>query len=60
MIHFTMTGYYAGKSYCNQEKNETDTYYHPAYNEDQNNALMNKPNFCPICKQVYLSIMNED
>ena len=52
MVHFTMTGFYAGTPYCCTERNPDDEYQHPAYNREAYAAQLANPNLCPECKRM--------
>lgn len=53
MIHFTHTGFFAGVPYCGIPRNETDKFVHPPYNAMGRYNLLNSPDMCPKCKEIY-------
>ncbi|MGG4105204.1 hypothetical protein AAXB25_14905 [Paenibacillus lautus] len=54
--HFTLTGRYAGQTYCGEVRNDSDTYMHiKGESTPIMQALLNKDSdLCDVCKAVYL------
>ena len=60
MIHFTMTGPWAGRPYCGQERRPQDKYFHVPYNPQVVAVYLAQEGFCPDCKAVYEKGLLED
>lgn len=63
IVHFTLTGRYAGQAYCGAARNATDRYMHIL---GENTPIMQKllhshdSELCPQCKEVYNDIEEEE
>lgn len=55
MTHFTLTGRYAGETYCGEPRNETDDYMHIKGESTpiMQSLLNGEKELCPKCKEVY-------
>jgi len=60
MLHFTMTGYYAGATYCGARRNDTDRFQHAAYPGPALDRQLADPDLCTECHKVYNDVFNED
>lgn len=62
MVHFTLTGRYAGQTYCEAARNENDKYMHI---KGENTPIMREllhahdSELCLQCKEAYLDIEEE-
>lgn len=62
-VHFTLTGRYAGQTYCEAARNENDKYIHI---QDENTPNMQQllhssdSELCPQCKEVYNSAYDDE
>lgn len=59
-IHWTMTGYWAGRTYCGAARVSEDVYMHPLYSEEGNVRIMDDPHFCPKCASIYKELSDPE
>ncbi|MNW64857.1 hypothetical protein D3C74_431800 [compost metagenome] len=62
MTHFTLTGRYAGQTYCGQPRNDNDEYIHIKSEQSpiMQKLLNGEDELCPCCKAAYLESFEED
>ena len=54
MLHFTLTGYYAGWTYCGGRRNDTERFQHAAYPGPALDRQLADPELCKECRDIYL------
>lgn len=61
--HFTLTGRYAGQTYCGEQRNETDKYMHI---KGEKTPIMQRllhshdSELCSQCKEIYIEAGEDD